>query len=114
VEAVADPSGYIYTWLLGYSGGSESIAGVLVATIGSLRRRELRLDDLYLPDGAYRGWNVRAIGATALGCALAWGGFVIPALKPLYDYAWFRRLLHGGRGAPRARSARRGNDDVQR
>ena len=27
--------------------------------------------------------------ATLLGCALAWGGLVIPALKPLYDYAWF-------------------------
>jgi len=37
----------------------------------------------------YRGWNVRAIAATALGCAFAWGGLVVPALKPLYDYAWF-------------------------
>ena len=27
--------------------------------------------------------------ATLLGCALAWGGLVVPALKPLYDYAWF-------------------------
>ena len=42
-----------------------------------------------MPDGVYRGWNWRAIVATAIGCALAWGGLVIPALKPLYDYAWF-------------------------
>jgi len=27
--------------------------------------------------------------ATLVGCALAWGGLVIPALRPLYDYAWF-------------------------
>jgi NCS1 family nucleobase:cation symporter-1 len=27
--------------------------------------------------------------ATLAGCALAWVGLVIPALKPLYDYAWF-------------------------
>ena len=30
-----------------------------------------------------------AIVATLVGCALAWGGLVVPALKPLYDYAWF-------------------------
>jgi NCS1 family nucleobase:cation symporter-1 len=29
------------------------------------------------------------VAATLAGCALAWGGLVIPALKPLYDYAWF-------------------------
>src|SRR5881396_603944 len=88
-KLLADPSGYIYTWLLGYSGGLGSIAGVLVADYWIVRRRELRLEDLYLADGAYRGWNVRAIGATALGCAFAWGGIVIPALRTLYDYAWF-------------------------
>jgi len=40
-----------------------------------VRRRELNLEDLYLVDGVYRGWNWRAIGATALGCGLAWAGF---------------------------------------
>src|SRR6476620_11272398 len=58
---LADPSGYIYTWLLGYSGGLGSIAGVLIADYWIVRRRELRLEDLYLEDGAYRGWNGRAI-----------------------------------------------------
>ncbi len=32
---LADPSGYIFTWLLGYSGGLGSIAGVLVADYSS-------------------------------------------------------------------------------
>jgi NCS1 family nucleobase:cation symporter-1 len=86
---LADPSGYIYTWLLGYSGGLGSIAGVLVADYWLVRRRTLRLEDLYTTDGEYAGWNLRAIAATALGCALAWGGLVVPILKPLYDYAWF-------------------------
>jgi NCS1 family nucleobase:cation symporter-1 len=95
-KLLADPSGYIYTWLLGYSGGLGSIAGVLVADYWFVRRRTLRLEDLYLRDGEYRGWNVRAIAATALGCALAWGGFVIPALKPLYDYAWFVGFFAAG------------------
>jgi NCS1 family nucleobase:cation symporter-1 len=86
---LADASGYIYTWLLGYSGGLGSIAGVLIADYWIVRRRELQLEDLYLADGIYRGWNWRAIAATAIGCGLAWGGLVIPLLKPLYDYAWF-------------------------
>ena len=95
-KLLADPSGYIYTWLLGYSGGLGSIAGVLIADYWILRRRELRLEDLYLTDGAYRGWNWRAIAATAVGCALAWGGLVVPAMKPLYDYAWFVGLFAAG------------------
>lgn len=89
---LADPSGYIFTWLLGYSGGLGSIAGVLIADYWIVRKKELRLEDLYLPDGAYRytaGWNPAAVIATLAGCAFAWGGLVIPALKPLYDYAWF-------------------------
>jgi len=95
-KLLADPSGYIYTWLLGYSGGLGSIAGVLVADYWIVRRRDLRLEDLYLADGIYRGWNMRAIAATAIGCALAWGGLVVPALKPLYDYAWFVGFFAAG------------------
>src|SRR5262245_24052473 len=51
---LADPSGYIFVWLLGYSGGLGSIAGVLIADYWVVRKKELRLADLYLPDGAYR------------------------------------------------------------
>jgi NCS1 family nucleobase:cation symporter-1 len=91
-KLLADASGYIFTWLLGYSGGLGSIAGVLIADYWVVRRRELALEDLYLTDGAYRyasGWNWRAVVATLAGCAFAWGGLVVPALRPLYDYAWF-------------------------
>ena len=91
-KLLADASGYIFTWLLGYSGGLGSIAGVLIADYWIVRRKTLRLEDLYLPDGAYRhkgGWNPSAVAATILGCAFAWGGLVFPPLKPLYDYAWF-------------------------
>jgi nucleobase:cation symporter-1, NCS1 family len=88
-KLLADPSGYIFTWLVGYSGGLGSIAGVLIADYWIVRKKRLRLEDLYVSDGIYRGWNWRAVVATAIGCALAWGGLVVPALKPLYDYAWF-------------------------
>jgi NCS1 family nucleobase:cation symporter-1 len=89
---LADASGYIFNWLLGYSGGLGSIAGVLIADYWVVRNTKLQLEDLYLPEGQYRytgGWNIPATAATLLGCALAWGGLLIPALKPLYDYAWF-------------------------
>jgi NCS1 family nucleobase:cation symporter-1 len=86
---LADPKGYIFTWLVGYSGGLGSIAGVLIADYWIVRKRKLDLADLYLPDGRYGAWNPAAVIATLAGCALAWGGLVVPALKPLYDYAWF-------------------------
>jgi NCS1 family nucleobase:cation symporter-1 len=89
---LADPSGYIYTWLLGYSGGLGAIAGVLIADYWIVRRRRLDLEDLFLTHGTYRyagGWNWRAVTATLVGCGLAWGGLLIPALRPLYGYAWF-------------------------
>jgi NCS1 family nucleobase:cation symporter-1 len=89
---LADASGYIFTWLLGYSGGLGSIAGVLIADYWMVRGTRLQLEDLYLSDGVYRyrgGWNLKAVAATLLGCALAWGGLLVPPLKPLYDYAWF-------------------------
>ncbi|HEX4566801.1 MAG TPA: NCS1 family nucleobase:cation symporter-1, partial [Vicinamibacterales bacterium] len=89
---LADPSGYIYTWLLGYSGGLGSIAGVLIADYWIVRRTMLRLEDLYLTNGAYRysgGWHVPGALATLGGCAAAWGGLVFPVMRPLYDYGWF-------------------------
>ena len=88
-KLLADPSGYIFHWLLGYSGGLGSIAGVLIADYWVVRRRELSVDDLYLQDGIYGAWNWRGIAATLLGCAAAWIGLVVPPLRPLYDYAWF-------------------------
>src|SRR5207237_1437707 len=54
---LADPSGYIFDWLLGYSGGLGSIAGVLIADYWIVRRRELVVEDLYREDGIYPRWN---------------------------------------------------------
>jgi NCS1 family nucleobase:cation symporter-1 len=89
---LADPRGYIFVWLLGYSGGLGSIAGVLIADYWLVRDRRLALADLYRPQGAYTyagGWNWRAVAATLLGCLFAWIGLLVPAWRPLYDYAWF-------------------------
>jgi nucleobase:cation symporter-1, NCS1 family len=89
---LADPKGYIFTWLLGYSGGLGSIAGVMIVDYWIIRRKELVLGDLYRTRGAYTyssGWNWRAVIATLAGCFFAWIGLAVPVLRPLYDYAWF-------------------------
>ncbi len=54
-KLLADPSGYIFGWLLGYSGGLGSIAGVLIADYWLVRRKKLELEDLYLASGVYGG-----------------------------------------------------------
>ena len=89
---LADPSGYIYAWLVGYSGGLGSIAGVLIVDYWLVRQKRLALGDLYRSEGEYTysgGWNWRAVVATLIGCTLAWIGLLVPPLRPLYDYAWF-------------------------
>jgi nucleobase:cation symporter-1, NCS1 family len=86
---LAEPSGYIFKWLLGYSGGLGSIAGVLIADYWLIRRRRLAVDDLYLQDGIYGSVNWAGVIATLLGCVAAWIGLIVPVLRPLYDYAWF-------------------------
>jgi NCS1 family nucleobase:cation symporter-1 len=93
---LADPKGYIFTWLLGYSGGLGSIAGVLIADYWIVRKKTLDLKALYLKDAVYGGWNQAAVVATVAGCFLAWGGLVIPFLRPLYDYAWFVGFFAAG------------------
>jgi nucleobase:cation symporter-1, NCS1 family len=96
---LADPSGYIFAWLVGYSGGLGAIAGVLITDYWILHNKRLELGDLYRPQGAYTysgGWNWRAIVATIIGCGLAWIGLVVPSLRPLYDYAWFVGLGAAG------------------
>ncbi|MDB5097768.1 MAG: allP [Cyanobacteria bacterium RYN_339] len=89
---LADASAYIFNWLLLYSGGLGSIAGVLVVDYWLVRRTELELRDLYEPRGAYTyvgGWNFAAVAATGLGCFAAWGGKLFPAMSGLVPYGWF-------------------------
>jgi NCS1 family nucleobase:cation symporter-1 len=91
-KLLADPSGYIYTWLIGYSGGLGSIAGVLVVDYWLIRKTELVLNDLYRVDGSYRysrGWNWPAVTATLIGSLVALLGQFWAPMRPIYDYAWF-------------------------
>ncbi len=95
-KLMADPHGYIFQWLLGYSGGLGSIAGVLVCDYWIVRKRRLVLADLYRPEGSYPKWGLPGIVATGVGCFLAWIGLVVPLLRPMFDYAWFVGALGSG------------------
>jgi nucleobase:cation symporter-1, NCS1 family len=97
-KLLADPKGYIFTWLGGYSGGLAAIAGVLIVDYWVIRKTNLNVRALYMRTGdyAYRssvGTNWAAVAATLAGCAIAWAGAFVPSLKVLTDYAWFVGLF---------------------
>jgi len=98
-KLLSDYSAYIFGWLVGYSGLLGPIAGVMIADYFIVRRGELNIVDLYRRNGLYeydRGVNFRAMIALALGIVVALLGLVIPAVRWLYDYAWFVGFLVSG------------------
>lgn len=100
-KLLADPSGYIFTWLVGYSALLGPIGGILIADYFVVRRRELNLAALYRSDGEYGycgGVSWVAMVALLAGALPSLPGFLVnvkilsgaPAfLLGIYDYAWF-------------------------
>jgi NCS1 family nucleobase:cation symporter-1 len=88
-KLLSDYSTYIFGWLIGYSGFLGPIAGIFIADYWVVRKARLSLADLYRSDGIYGRWNPRALVALVLGVTVALVGLVVPALRVLYDYAWF-------------------------
>ncbi|HVR96465.1 MAG TPA: NCS1 family nucleobase:cation symporter-1 [Thermoanaerobaculia bacterium] len=86
---LSDFEGYIFGWLVGYSGFLGPIAGIFIADYWVVRKARLSLPDLYNADGIYGRWNGKALIALAAGIAVALIGLVVPPLRVLYDYAWF-------------------------
>jgi NCS1 family nucleobase:cation symporter-1 len=60
-KLLADPQGYVFTWLVGYSALLGPIAGIMIADFYLVRRGELVLNDLFHEGGRYGLWNWRAI-----------------------------------------------------
>ena len=91
-KLLGDFSAYIFGWLVGYSALLGPIAGVMIADYFLVRRSRLKVSDLYRRGGLYEydnGLNVRAVVALGAGVAIALMGLAVPALRLLYDYAWF-------------------------
>lgn len=102
-KLIADPGGYIFTWLVGYSSLLGPVGGILIADYYLIRRQQLSVTDLYALKGAYTytgGFNRRAIVSLLVGIVpnipgfLANIGVISPDALPawiisFYSYAWF-------------------------
>jgi NCS1 family nucleobase:cation symporter-1 len=102
-KLVADPTGYIFTWLVGYSSLLGPVGGIMIVDYYFIRKQQLDTDELYNPMGIYsfkNGFNSAALIALILGILPNVPGFLvtIKAISPesvpgwivnLYNYAWF-------------------------
>ena len=96
-KLIADPSGYIFTWLIGYSALLGPVIGIILVDYFLVRKTVLNVEDLYRSKGIYAGVNPMAIIALVIGVApnipgflanvglYSGGGFIVG----LYNYAWF-------------------------
>lgn len=75
-KLIADPSGFIFTWLVGYSALLGPIGGILITDYYLLRHQELPLSDLYQHEGRYtysRGFNpVASWRSRWASCPASW------------------------------------------
>jgi nucleobase:cation symporter-1, NCS1 family len=91
-KLLANYSNYIFNWLVGYSGFLGPIAGVMICDYFVVRKTIVLVEDLYERHGFYEftnGINWRAMAALAIGAGIAFVGLIVPALRTLYNYAWF-------------------------
>ena len=109
-KLLADPSGYIFTWLIGYSALLGPIAGILLIDYYVIRKTKLNAKDLYEKDGEYwftGGVNYFAVAALIIGALPNIPGFLVQVKAidaasvssmwtSLYQYAWFVGLFVAG------------------
>jgi NCS1 family nucleobase:cation symporter-1 len=109
-KLVADPGGYIFTWLVGYSSLLGPIGGIMIVDYFFIRRQQLNAEELYRSEGAYtysRGFNRIAILSLLAGILPNLPGFLLQIkivsanafpvwISALYNYAWFVGFLVSG------------------
>jgi NCS1 family nucleobase:cation symporter-1 len=102
-KLIADPTGYIFTWLIAYSSLLGPVGGIMIADYYFIRRQKLVVDDLYKHNGEYsfgNGFNAKAIIALLCGILPNVPGFLVTIkviskdafplwINDLYNYAWF-------------------------
>jgi NCS1 family nucleobase:cation symporter-1 len=102
-KLIADPTGYIFTWLIAYSSLLGPIGGILIADYYFVRDKKLVVDELYVETGRYwysSGVNWKAIVALVAGILPNVPGFLVAIkiidesafphwINELYHYAWF-------------------------
>ena len=109
-KLVEDPTGYIYSWLIGYSALLGPIGGIMIADYYFIRKQYLVVDELYNHKGRYgysKGFNRTAIIALLIGISPNIPGFLLQVkavtvtafpgwISDLYHYAWFVGFLVSG------------------
>ena len=102
-KLIADPNGYIFTWLIAYSSLLGPVGGIMIADYYFIRKKQLQVEDLYNTKGIYSyksGFNGKAIIALLLGIIPNVPGFLLQVkmvnenvfpiwITGLYHYAWF-------------------------
>jgi NCS1 family nucleobase:cation symporter-1 len=102
-KLIADPQGYIFTWLIAYSSLLGPIGGIMIADYFFIRHQQLAVADLFRFTGIYqyrRGFNPGAGLALVAGIlpnvpgflsqtGLAGPGTFWPWVTEIYNYAWF-------------------------
>ncbi len=102
-KLIADPNGYIFTWLIAYSSLLGPVGGIMIVDYFFIRKKELNAVDLYREQGEYtytKGFNLMAIVALLLGILPNGPGFLLQIklidatvfpewINHLYNYAWF-------------------------
>jgi len=109
-KLIADPNGYIFTWLIAYSSLLGPVGGIMIADYFFIRKKTLSAADLYLQNGEYsyfNGYNQKALLALLLGILPNVPGFLLQIklvsatafpewIAHLYNYAWFVGFLVSG------------------
>ncbi len=102
-KLVEDPTGYIYSWLVGYSALLGPVGGIMIADYYFIRKQQLVVGELYSHAGRYsyrNGFNSIAILAFLVGVIPNIPGFLLQVdlvsgnafptwISDLYHFAWF-------------------------
>ena len=102
-KLMADPNGYIFTWLIAYSSLLGPVGGIMIVDYFFIRKQQLKLADLYSHKGLYEyknGFNSAAVIALVFGILPNVPGFLLQVklisatafpewISNLYNYAWF-------------------------
>jgi Permease for cytosine/purines, uracil, thiamine, allantoin len=103
-KLIADPTGYIFKWLVAYSSLLGAVGGLLIADYYVIRRTRLDANGLYRSGGLYwysNGFNPVALIALAVGIAPCVPGFLglvgVLEVSPMWTS---RREDQGSEGRP--------------
>lgn len=109
-KLIANPTGYIFTWLIAYSSLLGPVGGIMIADYYFVRKQQLYVNELFDTHGRYRfsnGFNGIAIVALLAGILPNVPGFLTTTgaisktavwswLSEIYHYAWFVGFLVSG------------------